>query len=537
VQHHRGDQRSRCCGVDHIIDLEIRCGVERGSSFVRVRDHCIESCLARVGVLDGGQLLAVGELHRSFEAHPAEFAGGPGDGHQRRAEAPTRHRLRAEAVSLAQHDCHEGNRERRSGEEEPARVADERRCLGIGPDHDSRRVAEEEHWQPERLAQLQETRGLVSAVARDRPREVHRIVGHDTDGMALDSRQDGDHAASEAGSHLERRSGVGDDLDGAMHVVCPPPILRHDVAQRILVRRSPRGDRSLEERQRMAGEPNGIGLIGCGDVDDAVLHLHVERSDRIGVDDAESASLDHRRAAHADARIRRRDDQIGAPEQRGVAGETESRCDADTRHEPGEARPERERHDIEPGDHRLIRVTGSAPAALGEEHDRQAASLDDIEETVLLAVPHHALGACEDRVVVGEHGALRSVSTNQRCVHPCDAGDEPVGRGSLHEVIHTAAAALRGDRKTPVLDETPRITQIGDVLARGPAACRVAGGDDIGAALVLCQAPASTRFSEVRTHVLPLGHPMSLGAPVSCRACPVPMGRSAKRSPSSQPTT
>jgi len=109
-------------------------------------------------------------------------------------------------------------------------VPDQRRVLGLGPDHDPRCVAEKQHRQPERLAQLQEARRLVGTVARDRAGEMHRIVGDDPDRVPLDARERGDHAAPKAGSQLEHGSRVGDDLDGAVHVVSTSAVLRYDVA-------------------------------------------------------------------------------------------------------------------------------------------------------------------------------------------------------------------------------------------------------------------------------------------------------------------
>ena len=134
----------------------------------------------------------------------------------------------------------------------------------------------------------------------------------------------------------------------------------------------PRGDGSLKERQCLAREANRIGVVGRGDIDDAVLHLDVEWTDLVGVDDSEPTAFDHCRATHADARLRRRDDQVGAPEQCGVARETATRCDADARHDAGEPSPECERHDVKARDHGVIRVAGPAAAALGEEHDGQS---------------------------------------------------------------------------------------------------------------------------------------------------------------------
>ena len=111
----------------------------------------------------------------------------------------------------------------------------------------------------------------------------------------------------------------------------------------------------------MTRETHRIGLVGRGDVDDAVLHLHVERPHLVGLDHTEAAALDHRRAAHADARVGRRDDQVGAAEERRVAREASTRCDPDARDNAGEASPEGEGHDVETGDHRVIGVARPPP--------------------------------------------------------------------------------------------------------------------------------------------------------------------------------
>ena len=55
---------------------------------------------------------------------------------------------------------------------------------------------------------------------------------------------------------------------------------------------------------------------------------------------------------------------------------------------PDSRAQQRECHDVETGDHRVIRVPGPAAAALREQHDRQAPPLDDLEETIFLAMPH-----------------------------------------------------------------------------------------------------------------------------------------------------
>jgi len=400
MKDHRGHQRSRGCRVDHVIDLEVRCGVERLPAFVGFGHHGLELRRARVFIIDRLELLAVGEFHSSLETHPTEFPGGPGDRHERSAETPTRHCLRSESIALAQHHGHERDSEGRAGEEQAARVTNQGSGLRVGSDHDPRRVAEKQHRNPERLAQLQKARRFVGTVARDRSGEMHRIVGDDPHRVPFNARKRGHHAAPEARAQLKRGIGVGDDLDGSVDVVGAPPVLGHDVAQRYLVRHFPVRGRALKERERVLRKAERIGLVGRGDIDHAVLHLDIERPDLVGVHHSEASALDHRRAAHADARVRRRDDQVGAAEERRVAREAPARRDPDSRHHTGEPCPQCERHHVETGDHGVVGVTGPSPAALGEEHDRHAAPLDDLEEAVLLAMPHHALGAGEHCVIV-----------------------------------------------------------------------------------------------------------------------------------------
>ncbi len=385
-------------------------------------------------------------------------------------------------------------------------MANECGCLGVGSDHDAGGVAEEEHRQPERFAELQEPRRLVGAVARDRAREVHRIVGDDPDRPSLDARERGDHAASESGPELERRIGVGKHLDRAADVVGATPILGNDIAEPELVGRLPRCDRSLEERQRLAGETNGIGLVVGGDVDHAVANLHVERADVLGGDDAEAASLDHRGTTHADARVRCRDDEVAAPEQQRVAGEASPGRDADARHEPGEPCPEREGHDIKTGDHRVIGVTGTAAATLREEHDRQSPALDDIEQAVLLAVTHDALRARQHGVVVREDRAVGSIRADGLAVDPRGAADESVGRCAPDEIVDGAPSSLRCDGETAVLDEGAFVDQVVEILTRGPASSRMTRGDDILAARVAGETAAAHRLIQVGARCLRIGH-------------------------------
>ena len=88
-----------------------------------------------------------------------------------------------------------GHGEVRAGDEHARHVADGTGRLGLGPDHEPGRVAQEHDRDVERVAQLQEPGRLVGRGRVDRAAEMRRVVGDDADRPALDPRQRGDHAS------------------------------------------------------------------------------------------------------------------------------------------------------------------------------------------------------------------------------------------------------------------------------------------------------------------------------------------------------
>src|SRR6266852_700512 len=115
--------------------------VESFATFVHARDHLVEERLALRWIIDGGELIAVAELHGTFESHAAELSRRPRDREVRSLEAATRHRLRAQAVSLAQNDREERHADVGADDEHPAGVTHERSLFDFGADHDAGRVA------------------------------------------------------------------------------------------------------------------------------------------------------------------------------------------------------------------------------------------------------------------------------------------------------------------------------------------------------------------------------------------------------------
>ena len=162
--------------------------------------------------------------------------------------------------------------------------------------------------------------------------------------------------------------------------------------------------RALEVCEQAFRHRHRFCLVGDDDVDHAVGLLHADRADLVGVDVAESAAGDHRRPTHAYRGVLGGDDQIRRTRDHSVACEAAALDDRDARHETRQHGPELERASVQCGDDGVVGVARSSPAALGEEHGRQPHALDQFEEAVLLAVTQRALGACEHRVVVGQHG-------------------------------------------------------------------------------------------------------------------------------------
>ena len=152
---------------------------------------------------------------------------------------------------------------------------------------------------------------------------------------------------------------------------------------------------------------------------------------------------------------------------------------------------------MQAGDDRHVDVARPAAAAFGEQHHRQPLAARDGEQTVGLLVVAHALRSGEHRRVVGHDDGTRALGAEGRAVDAADAGDHPVGRRVAQEVVELAPAPLRRERETTVLDEAARIAEIGDVLARGAQAERMAACDGVGPARIDEQRFARAQFEQV----------------------------------------
>ncbi len=260
---------------------------------------------------------------------------------------------------------------------------------------------------------------------------------------------------------------------------------------------------ALEVRQVLLGDLDGLGLVRDSDVDHAVGHLDLHRSNLFRSEDAEAAALDHGRAAHANVRVRGSDDDIADAEHGGVAGEAAARCDPDHRHQAAELGEARESAAAAAATTGVI--AGPAAPALGEQDDGHTGGLGHVDHAVGLAVVAATLGAGEHRVVVTDHGAARGRLAEQVAVDVADADDHAVSRSLFDQVLERAPAGLVGEDKGAVLDPRARVDQVHDVGAGGALALRGATGDGVRAVLIVDVGAAVEDLLEVGADVVQVG--------------------------------
>ena len=106
------------------------------------------------------------------------------------------------------------------------------------------------------VAQLHEARRLVGRIGVDRAAQVPRVAGERPTGRPSMRASAVWMPSAETGAQLQQAEPV---VDEAAHrraaVVDAQPVLRHDVAQRVVVGRRPRGQRALEEATGSGAPP------------------------------------------------------------------------------------------------------------------------------------------------------------------------------------------------------------------------------------------------------------------------------------------
>ena len=133
------------------------------------------------------------------------------------------------AVALADHD-----RQLRHGglqtDPDGSHAGTERAfAFGLLADHESGHVDQVDDGNVEVVAEFEEVRLLVRAVAVERAAVLERVVGDDADGQAVDPGEHGDHRASPVRLDLEVVAAVDDRADQLVHRVGPTGVARDEV--------------------------------------------------------------------------------------------------------------------------------------------------------------------------------------------------------------------------------------------------------------------------------------------------------------------
>ena len=251
------------------------------------------------------------------------------------------------------------------------------------------RVAQEQQRQVEGVAQLHEARGLVGAVAVDRAAEVRRVVG--------DERRSGGPRCGPARSPCRARSG------GAARA--PSRCRRASRSPRARRRRAAGSPGSTLAQQPLVGArpsrragPGSTTRYCFATRTASASSATATSTTPFGTCTSIGPTSSGRKTPRPPPSIiagppmpmfesRGRDDDVAAAEQRGVAGEAAARARCRPA-APGRSGARRGGRPCvsRPGDAERVGVAGPAAAALGEEHDRQAPLLGELEHAVLLAV-------------------------------------------------------------------------------------------------------------------------------------------------------
>ena len=197
---------------------------------------------------------------------------------------------------------------------------------------------------------------------------------------------------------------------------------------------------------------------------------------------------------------------------------------------PLERAEPREGLGVEPGHDGHVGVARPSAAALGEEHDGEAQALDELEEPILLAVVHLALGAGQDGIVVRQNRATRSFLVEEVAVDLADARHEAVGRRVRHEVLGAPARPLRCDDEAAVFLEAAWIAQVLDVLPGRPPPAVVPALGGRRTTPVKRAGDAGAQLGELGTHATARrGDRVPIGAGLFRGRCRGPLGTRGRR--------
>ncbi len=287
-------------------------------------------------------------------------------------------------------------------------------------------------------------------------------------------------------------------LDDGADVVHAGAVLRDGAPEVPLVGARPLRDCPGHVTEVVPGDPHRGRVVVDGEVDRAVGHLVLERADRFGPENAETTTLDHGGATHAQVAAGDPDQHVGTAGQHRVAREAIAGHDRHERDETAQPGEVVEGHAVEARDAEPIGVARPATAAFGEAHHGKASPLGQFEEAIHLLVAEQALGAGEDGGVIG-------AGHDRGAVDPADAADESVGGCAVDELVERATTPLGGDDEGAVLHERSVVEQIGQVLPGRVVAGPMAASDGAGAMGVGGAFVAVDDGAQIGAHLVDVG--------------------------------
>ncbi len=113
-------------------------------------------------------------------------------------------------------------------------MADDPFGLDLGADHEAGHVLDEHQRDPERVAEVHETGGLVGRVVVEDPAELLRLVRDDPGGTPAEAREAGDDRLRPLALHVEELAVVDDAADHLIHVIGLAVGVRQHVEQLLL---------------------------------------------------------------------------------------------------------------------------------------------------------------------------------------------------------------------------------------------------------------------------------------------------------------
>ena len=207
-----GDAASGGPGLDHFVDKTALGGDEGIGKAHLVIAGQFGHAVAVV------QLIAVQDADRAARPHDRDFRRGPGIV-QIAPQMFRRHHDIGPAIRFAGDQRDLGHRRLAVSEGEFRAVVDDAAPFLFGPRQKARHVDQRQNGDGKRIAKPHEPRRLARAVDVQTPRQHHRLIGDDADGLAFHTDKAAQDIAGEIALDLEEIGLVGQFQDQFAHVV------------------------------------------------------------------------------------------------------------------------------------------------------------------------------------------------------------------------------------------------------------------------------------------------------------------------------